>query len=143
MDNVYKAYSLAESAHVDDKWGDAPYMVHLYLVVIELMKLGKHNDTNMHCAAILHDVIEDHPEYSDTVKADFPEVFESLLVVSRLKDETYTEFIDRIICSGNHVAITVKYCDMLVNLMNNPPDRLRKRYEQHIGRLADAYENVS
>lgn len=137
--NIHNAYVLAGQAHINDNWGKDPYMVHLYLTVIELIRLGEYDNPHTHCAAVLHDVIEDHPEYSERVRTEFPEIYESLLIVSRQSDETYSEFIDRVVSSGDRVAITVKYCDMLVNLHNNPPKRLLERYTRHIGIVADAY----
>lgn len=137
-----KAVALAAEAHRDDLWGKEPYMTHLYLTLIEAMNLLKNDDMDVFCAAILHDVIEDHPEYAEKVKEGFPNIYESLLIDSRRDDETYDEFIQRIIGSGDRIAIIVKLCDMIVNLSNDPPGRLVERYERNIGYLFKEVEKL-
>ncbi|MCD7100716.1 hypothetical protein [Pseudoclavibacter sp. 13-3] len=83
-------------------------------------------------------MLEDHPEFRGRLEAEFPELIPSLEIDSRRPDETYDEFIDRVIASNDHVAITVKLADMTSNLTNNPPERLRERYERNIGGLRES-----
>lgn len=70
-------------------------------------------------AAILHDVIEDcgvsFEEIQDVLGLS-DAIVDILKLLTRLPDETYVEFIDRIIASGNMLAILVKLCDIKDNL---------------------------
>lgn len=95
------------------------------------------DDPRVEAAAWLHDVLEDHPEYADRLEAEFGDLVASLRIDSRRDGETYDEFIDRVIASGDRIAITVKLADMTSNLGNTPPERLRARYERNIARLRE------
>lgn len=136
--SLVKAVALASEAHKDDMWGEVPYMDHLYLTFIEAVNILDEDDIDVYCAAILHDVIEDHPEYAERVREEFPNIYESLVIDSRQEGEAYDEFIQRVIDSGDRVATIVKLCDMIVNLGNNPPARLVSRYQRNINYLYDA-----
>lgn len=139
---IKRAIILGCMVHKDDKWGDYPYSVHLSLVAQETRRLSS-NNAELEAAAWLHDVIEDHPTFASTVKSAFPEIYESIVTVSRSKDETYDEFIERVINSGDELAVTLKLADMTVNLENNPAGSLRERYERNIGKLQRQVLNFS
>ena len=139
-DMVEKAILLASEAHAKDNWGEFPYMTHLALTAYEARKLS--NLPLVEAAAWLHDVIEDHPEYEERVRSDFPDLIDVLLMDSRKNEETYSAYIDRLIRSNSTIALSVKYADMKVNLSNNPPARLIERYSIHIGRLRDALNKL-
>ena len=146
--SVQKAILLASEAHADDKWGNSPYMTHLALAadnVVQIMTDAGFSTSyeyeDMVQAAWLHDVIEDHPEFENRVRDDFPQIYESLLLVARDRNDTYAEFIQKIIDSGDEVALVVKIADMRSNMNNNPPANLRKRYESNIEKLENALRN--
>ncbi|KAB1656984.1 hypothetical protein [Pseudoclavibacter sp. CFCC 11306] len=111
-------------------------MVHLALTATIVRELC--GDPHVEQAAWLHGLIEDHSEFHERLESEFPHLVESLAIDSRREDETYHEFIDRILASENRIAITVKPADMSSNLSNNPPQYLRNRYERNIGRLCMA-----
>jgi (p)ppGpp synthase/HD superfamily hydrolase len=135
-----RAVLFALKAHDGDYWGEQPYAAHLYMVADEARELEPDNMA-LQAAAWLHDVIEDHPELSDQVKKEFPEIYESILAVSRREGESYDEFIDRILATYDPFVIRLKYCDMMVNLYNNPKQSLRERYERNIKKLEKAVIN--
>lgn len=142
----HAAINIAIDAHIEDTWGDKPYMTHLALTAYKatqiLAEVGIDDVDDFVSAAWLHDVIEDHPEYEDQIREEFPELIDSLLLVSRDKKGTYAEFIKKIIDSGDKIAIVVKLADMTTNLSNNPPANLRKRYEKNIDKLKAAVQNL-
>lgn len=147
-DLTQKAILLASEAHANDAWGDKPYMAHLALAsdnVVQIMNaagfVNSYEYEDMVQAAWLHDVIEDHPEFENRVREEFPKIYESLLLVARDRDDTYAEFIQKIIDSNDEVALVVKIADMRSNLNNNPPANLRKRYESNIEKLENALRN--
>lgn len=146
---VQRAILLASEAHKDDMWGNSPYMTHLALAADNVAFLvsgfyGTYADTeNAVAAAWLHDVIEDHPEFEDRVRAEFPEIVDSLLLVARDRNDTYAEFIQKIIDSADEIALLVKIGDMRSNMNNNPPERLLQRYEKNIAKLELALANLS
>lgn len=129
-------------AHAQDMWGEYPYATHLALVAVEARRIEEENPS-LEVAAWLHDVIEDHPEYIEELRNDFPEVFEIVSIVSRQEDEDYDDFITRILESHNLTAIELKLADMRVNLSNGPRESLRKRYEKNIDRLERAVMNMT
>jgi (p)ppGpp synthase/HD superfamily hydrolase len=131
---IDRAIKLAARAHAEDKWGELPYMVHLGLVANEIRTIAPEWPI-LEAAAWLHDVIEDHPEYTDEVIRDFPEIFPIIRTVSRVQGETYDDFIQRILDSYEDDAIMLKLADMRVNLGNGPRGSLRNRYEKHIKTL--------
>lgn len=150
------AIKLAGLAHADDKWGDYPYLVHLALVADEVgnpWSLGLEQD-EMQKLAYLHDVIEDHPEYYDLVERMFPDLMEPILMVSRRDDESYNEYIDRLIdidfdddkfdpkYMNRLMALYVKLCDLNVNLGNNPPESLAKRYVQAKNKINNVFDKL-
>lgn len=133
---VREAVILASIAHSEDKWGDKPYLTHLALTAFEVSLLSDRNE--FLCAAWLHDVLEDHPQQREEIVIQFPEIVGTLDTVSKRKNESYTEFIDRVLESGDDGAILVKYADMKTNLENDPSPRLRAKYEPHFVRLQDS-----
>lgn len=141
MATLDKAWEIASEAHKNDKWGTIPYIRHLSMVLFETFSMVEGEDMDVFFTAILHDVIEDHPEYSTQIEKDFPKIYDSLITLARKEDETYSDFIQRIIDSGDRCALIVKLADMRVNLYNDPPDKLLSRYEQNITKLEKAVIN--
>jgi hypothetical protein len=131
------AIKLAGEAHANDKWGDYPYMVHLALVASELRELEPDN-IKVQCAGWLHDVIEDHPEYSERIALEFPDLYESLLIDSRKPDESYDDYLASVIASHDEIAIKVKWADMKVNMGNQDPNKIWGRYRRNFPKLESA-----
>lgn len=136
-ETIARAIKLGSTAHKDDKWGELPYTVHLALVASEIRSIAPEYPL-LEAAAWLHDVIEDHPEFTEQVQREFPEIYPIVRMVSRVDGETYSEFIQRILDSYEDDSIMLKLADMRVNLGNlaeSSKAGLRSRYEKHIGSL--------
>lgn len=144
---VQRAILLASEAHKDDKWGNYPYMTHLALAADNVAAMNASYSyyavDDVIAAAWLHDVIEDHPEFEDRVREEFSTIYESLLLVARDRNDSYSEFIQKIIDSCDEVALMVKIADMRSNMNNNPPDRLLQRYQKNITKLEQALSNLN
>lgn len=110
---LYKAIKIAEKAHRKqvDKYG-APYIMH----VMRVMNFGKTLDEKI--VGILHDVIEDCPEYSYDFlrKKGFSEeqIFAIECLTKNPPDEDYDEFIKR--TEKSPLAIAVKLNDLQDNM---------------------------
>ncbi|OOM80934.1 HD domain-containing protein [Clostridium sp. BL-8] len=106
-----EAIIIAASAHQGqvDKGGN-PYILHPLTVMLSL------EDETERICAVLHDVIEDTDITLEYLKkAGFSnEVLVALDALSRRKDESYDEFIDRII--KNKIACHVKLADLKHNM---------------------------
>lgn len=120
MKEMYpRALEIATQAHFN-QWrrafkqsgiGKIPYISHPVAVAT------KFDDDFSRTVGVLHDVIEDAPEFSDTILKEFPEeVFNTVTLLSRIPKETYFDFIMRIKNSGDIVAINVKIVDITENL---------------------------
>ena len=108
--NFYKALSFAVKAHDGqyDKIGE-PYILHPIAVSAQL----KSEDEKI--LALLHDVIEDtNYTLEDIAALGFQDLTDSLDCLSRRNDETYKEFIARIL--KNRLAVKVKIADIKHNL---------------------------
>jgi (p)ppGpp synthase/HD superfamily hydrolase len=106
-----KAIIIAASAHQDqvDKGGN-PYILHPLAVMLSL------EDEIERICAVLHDVIEDTDITLEYLKNEgfSSEVLTALDALSRRKDESYDEFIDRII--KNKITCHVKLADLKHNM---------------------------
>ncbi|GGP01856.1 hypothetical protein GCM10010992_03910 [Cloacibacterium rupense] len=110
---LHKAIKIAEKAHSKqvDKYG-APYIMH----VMRVMHFGKTLDEKI--VGILHDLIEDCPEYSYDFlrKQGFSEeqIFAIECLTKNPPDEDYDEFIKR--TEKSPLAIAVKLNDLRDNM---------------------------
>lgn len=148
--NISAAIQLSSEAHRNDKWGDEPYMTHLALTAARIQELvnmaGSESDLvdldEAIAAAWLHDVIEDHPEYETTIVERFPDLVDSLRLVARDENDSYNEFIQKIVDERDPLALAVKISDMYVNMNNNPPKSLLNRYQKNFDKLMSAWVNL-
>lgn len=112
-----------------DKGGN-PYITHLYTVSNNLDTIEEKT------VGLLHDIIEDTEiTYKDLEEVGFPKkILEVLELVTRKSNETYDEFINRIIKSNNLTALKVKQKDMENNMdlsrIKNPKEIDKKRIEE-------------
>ena len=119
------ALRLINEYHKDmvDKGGN-PYINHLTYVSNNCLTYESK------IIALLHDIIEDTFCTKEVLlKNDIPEIIvEGILIVTRQNNETYNEFIERIINSNNKYAIEVKYNDLKDNCrlerLNNSSDEI-------------------
>lgn len=108
---IHEAVFLAEAAFKDkkDKSG-FPYVGHLYRVAARVEELGGRPEVV--AAAMLHDLLEDTTGYEEALTMFGGEVKILVEIVSRYQEETYADYITRIIMSKNRDAILIKLADM-------------------------------
>lgn len=134
-----KAIEIATRAHAGqvDKAGE-PYVLHLLRVM-----LSRENDLERICA-VLHDVLEDSDISFDVLRKEgfSEEVIVVLDCLTKRKDESYDEFITRIL--ENETACHVKLADLCDNMnlsrIENPngKDEARiKKYNEAAERIMD------
>lgn len=119
MDYINKALLLATKAHegqidLDGK----PYILHPLAVGLK----GK-NDAEI-IVGFLHDVIEDTTITAHGLRAQgFPShIVDTLVLLTHDKNDSYEDYLRRIVESGNDTAIAVKINDLTHNLERNAPD---------------------
>ena len=139
-----KAILIAAQAHLGqkDKVG-APYILHPLRMMLRFR-----TESEM-IAAVLHDVVEDSPDWGfERLREEgFTEdIIEAVEHLTRRQEETYAEFVDR---AGQHpLARRVKLADLednmdltrLKKLSGNDRARLA-RYHQAWRKLADSGGN--
>jgi len=126
------AINLAVDAHNGQyrKYSGDPYIVHPFRVMLALAG----ESTEVRCAAVLHDVVEDTSVTLHGIRVQFGEQIAQLVdAVSRRKDETYAEFIDRSIAAGPD-AVKIKIADIRDNMADGP--------EGHAGRKPGRYQKA-
>ncbi|MGX9985717.1 phosphohydrolase [Chryseobacterium sp. POL2] len=115
---LYKAIKIAQKAHKrqTDKY-DAPYLGHVFRV----MEAGKTIDEKI--VGALHDVVEDHPQFSFEylLEQGFPAYIVEAVECLTKRDngdpelqENYDDFIKRI--EKNPLAVKVKINDLKDNM---------------------------
>lgn len=135
-----KAIALAANAHKGqvDKAGD-PYILH----PLRLM-LSRKNEPERICA-VLHDVIEDTDITLDNLRNQgfSEEVITALDALSRRENESYDDFISRIL--DNKLACYIKLADLKDNMdlsrIEVPTERDYQRTEKY-RKAADRIRNV-
>lgn len=106
------AMDLIKEYHKDDvDKGGHPYINHLLRVSDGC------SSYEAKIAGLLHDIIEDTPCSETTLlEAGIPQyIIDIVLLVSRKDDESYTQFIDRLILSDNRYAMELKCSDLKDN----------------------------
>jgi (p)ppGpp synthase/HD superfamily hydrolase len=141
-DMVERAIEVAVRAHAGqvDKAG-APYILHPLRVMLTL------ETDEERTVAVLHDVLEDCPDYplARLRVAGFPEeVIGALVALTKADGEKYGDFIERV--ALNPLATRVKIADLHDNMnlsrLPNPTEhdinRVRSRYAPALARLSTA-----
>ena len=138
--NLDKAILIATTAHQGqfDKAG-APYILH----PLRVMFACKTEEQQI--CAVLHDVIEDTTvTFEDLRSAGFKEeILNALDALTKQKNETYDDFINRVM--QNQLACHVKLADLSHNVnlsrITNPTEEDYKRVEKY-GIAADRIVNA-
>jgi (p)ppGpp synthase/HD superfamily hydrolase len=117
--NISETLDFVKSAHKDQKYGAVDYWCHTFSVS-EMGKLlfGSKFTEDAYQMALLHDVIED-TSYTLEDLLDLgvdEEIVSGVELLTKKKDLTYNENIDRIIKSSNQDALMVKIADNMSNL---------------------------
>lgn len=139
MTNLYeKSLQLANKAHAGQKDRQGrPYIEHLVRVSL---RVGPAYPM-VQVAALLHDIMEDCGyTRSQLLEEDIPaEVIDIVEIVSRTdSSEEYSDFITRVIDSGNEGAWRLKLADLRDNTSPDRakvPRKLTERYAKAIARL--------
>lgn len=130
---VRKACDILYEAHKDDRdKGGYPYVFHPFYFATQM------DSEYSTCAALLHDVIEDH---SDTYSFErleiegFPiEVISALRLLTHKKGVPYMEYIKAI--KTNDIATKVKIADLKHNLDSNRTEGvLPSKYDTYVKAL--------
>ncbi|MDE5560967.1 MAG: phosphohydrolase [Bacteroidaceae bacterium] len=112
MENILqKAIEIATESHKNqtDRAGK-PYIGH----ITRVMQAGKTIEERI--AGILHDIVEDtHWTFEDLLREGIPaEVVDAIRCLTKIEDETYDQFIERV--KTNPIAVAVKLNDLRDNM---------------------------
>ncbi len=123
---ILDAFRIALDAHSGQRYGNEPYIYHPLQVADEVSHLGEHYIA----AALLHDVIEDHPDFENVIMSSmpWPVYYAVYALLTRFKGVHYFDYILRIKNSGNKIALVVKLADLHANLSCAPRPGLTNRY---------------
>ncbi len=132
-----RAVVIAAIAHQDqlDK-AHAPYILH----PIRLMMRGQ--TINEQIVAVLHDVVEDSDWTLDQLAAEGfpPEIITALDCLTRRPEETYNQFLDRVLT--NALATRVKRYDLEDNMTLTRLENLSEKDLQRLQRYHQAHQRV-
>jgi len=122
---VRRAYDLAADVHATQMRDEGtPYILHPLRVAMSLVAELNITAPTLIAAALLHDVIEDSPDYyargpvtREDLAASFgEEVAEVVWLLSKFDDVTLPDYLAAIEAAGQTGAPLVKLCDRLDNL---------------------------
>lgn len=137
-----KAIQIAAKAHEGqkDKAGQ-PYILHPLRVMLR-------TDTELErICAVLHDVIEDTPITLEMLKDEgfSPEVLTALEALTKRKDESYDNFISRVL--ENETACRVKLADLADNMdlsrIQTPTEEDFRRVEKYQRAVSRIHHHLS
>ena len=134
-----RAESLARKAHAGqvDRAG-TPYIKHVRRVADACAHLGP----AAVAAAWLHDTVEDERLMAEDIKDRFPaEVASIIWHLTRGENETYSEYISRMITNKNGTAILVKLADLRDHAAVTPETLtpgLKRRYDMAYQKLVQS-----
>lgn len=116
--SIANTLAFIKKAHAGQTYGKDPYWTHPKAVAdVGKRVFGSKFNTKAYIAALLHDTIEDTP-YKETQlrQIGFDEdVIDAVKLLTKDKSISYADNIQRIISSGNKIAMMVKYADNYVN----------------------------
>ncbi len=122
MKRLATAIDVSRSAHLGqtDKCGQ-PYWIHPFTVA---MNLFQNDPTHISCCivALLHDILEDTDCSLDSLRKLVEltdEEAAALLILTREPNDSYDEYITKIINSQSYIALLVKIYDLMHNLDTN------------------------
>jgi (p)ppGpp synthase/HD superfamily hydrolase len=133
LSNVQNAYELARVAHAGQMRDEGtPYILHPVRVATVLSdELGLHS-SELICAALLHDVIEDSDVTKEQLSAEFGDTVARIVwLLTKLPEISLASYLAAIEAASDVKAPIVKLCDRLDNLrfvMRSPKAEKRRRY---------------
>jgi (p)ppGpp synthase/HD superfamily hydrolase len=108
---ISKANKIIQEAfkHKVDKGGE-PYVYHLNRVA------RRFEGTNNIVISLLHDLLEDCPEWSEQkLRLEFPEkIVDAVVCLTKIKGESYLDYLNRV--KSNEMALRVKISDLEDNM---------------------------
>lgn len=128
--NIPQTLDFIKQAHGDQLYGKLPYWTHPRAVAMTGRKIfGPKFNSDAVKVAFLHDVVEDtHIGLDELSKMGFePVVIEAVSLLTKDKTLGYSQNIERIINSGNPLAMMVKYADNYENFSGDKSDWDPKR----------------
>jgi len=130
---VEKAYKLASACHAGQMRDEGtPYIVHPVRVATMLStELGLYS-SELVCAAMLHDVIEDSSVTREEVSLEFGDTVARIVwLLTKLPEVSLGSYLAAIERASDIKAPVVKLCDRLDNLrflMRSPKAEKKRRY---------------
>lgn len=135
---VAKCRAVAVEAHAgQQRWDGADYFTAHVAPVAQ--KALYHFGMRAECVALLHDVMEDNREWTESrfYEAGIDsQVVISVRTLTRGGNEPYATYIERIAKSENRVAICVKLIDLAHNLASLPKNQNEHRQRRDKYELA-------
>jgi guanosine-3',5'-bis(diphosphate) 3'-pyrophosphohydrolase len=122
---IRRAYEVAEAVHATQMRDEGtPYILHPLRVAVALVDELDIIEPTLICSALLHDVIEDSPDYyahGPVTRADIAlwfgeEIAEIVWLLSKFADVTLPAYLAAIEAAAATGAPLVKLCDRLDNL---------------------------
>jgi (p)ppGpp synthase/HD superfamily hydrolase len=134
-----KAILIAVQAHLGqkDRMG-APYILHPLRMMLRFT-----SETEM-MVAILHDVVEDNPEWDfDRLRQEgfAEEIIEAVDYLTRREGETYETFVER--TAENALARRVKQADLEDNMDLKRLNTLTERDQERLARYHKAWLRIT
>lgn len=134
-----KAILIAAQAHLGQKDKmDAPYILHPLRMMLRFR-----SETEM-IVAVLHDVVEDNPDWSlDRLRQEgfSKEIIQAVDHLTRRKDETYKEFTDR--AQQNPLARQVKIADLEDNMDIKRYEHLTEKDKKRLTKYHETWLKLS
>ena len=130
---VKKACAIMYDAHKDDRdKGGYPYVFHPFYLATQM------DDEESTCAALLHDVMEDHGDrysFDDLAQAGFPEpVIHALHLLTHEDGVPYMDYIKAL--AKDPIARKVKMADLKHNMDTRRVNGVRaKKYDLYLQAL--------
>lgn len=115
-DVVYEAFKIVEKAFLDKKdKGGNPYVGHLLDVEGIILKSFSF-DHRLRTIALLHDLLEDCPEWTEELLREkfSREIVDAVVVLTKKKGQSYSEYIKGV--KSNKLAVIVKMADLESNM---------------------------
>lgn len=133
LNRVQRAYDLASVAHAGQMRDEGtPYILHpIRVATILSEELGSYS-SELICAALLHDVIEDSEVTREQLQLEFGgRVARIVWLLTKLPDVSLAAYLSAIEAASDLKAPVVKLCDRLDNLrflMRSPKVEKKRRY---------------
>ena len=137
--SILKALKFADKKHKGQKrkFSGEEYITHPIAVsyILANFKKSKHL-SNLICAAILHDVIEDTDAEYKNIFNLFDNQEDATMIIALVKELTSdqkeidkvgkTEYLRKKLVGISSYGLTLKLCDRLANMSDNPSEKQKK-----------------